>query len=221
VTLAIAGAIRDDLATSGRVRVALTRSGDSHLSLQDRYEIARRLGAKLFISLHADAAEREGASGASIYTLSEVASDREAAQLAARENGSGLEGAPALSGDSGVNRILIDLAQREAMTESAAFARLLHREASPLIPFQPDYHRFASLVVLKAPDIPSILFETGYLTNEEDVAFLASAEGRRRIARGLRQAVETHFARRSGATTRNKQAAAMHSRRSLPHQSGA
>jgi len=199
VTLAIARAIRDDLAASGRVRVALTRSGDIHLSLRDRYETARRLGADLFISLHADAAEREGARGASIYTLSEVASDREAAQLAARENGSGVEGSAVLTADSGVNRILIDLAQREAMTQSAAFARLLHREASPLIPFQPDHHRFASLVVLKAPDIPSVLFETGYLTNEEDVAFLRSAEGRSRIAQGVRQAVETHLARRSNA----------------------
>jgi N-acetylmuramoyl-L-alanine amidase len=203
VTLAIARAIRDDLAASGRMRVALTRSGDSHLSLQDRYEVARRLGADLFISLHADAAQREGARGASIYTLSEVASDREAAQLAARENGSGVEGAAAPTGDSGVDRILIDLAQREAMTRSADFARLLHREASPLIPFQPDYHRFASLVVLKAPDIPSILFETGYLTNEADVAFLGSPEGRRRIAQGVRKAMEIHFARRSGTLSRS------------------
>ena len=210
VTLAIAGAIRDDLAASGRVRVALTRSGDSHLPLQDRYEIARRLGADLFISLHADAAEREGARGASIYTLSEVASDRAAALLAVRENGSGLEGAAALTGDSGINRILIDLAQREAMTHSAAFARLLHREASPLIPFQADYHRFASLAVLKAPDIPSVLFETGYLTNEADVAFLNSPEGRRRIAQGVRQAVEIHLARRSGTGRDGQEIAAMY-----------
>lgn len=218
LTLAIAKAIRDDLAGSGRVRVALTRSGDSHLSLEDRYETARRLGADLFISLHADAAQREGAQGASIYTLSEVASDREAAELAARENGAALGAAAAVAGDNAVNRILIDLAQREAMTRSAAFARLLHREASPLVPFQPDYHRFAALAVLKAPDMPSVLFETGYLTNQADVAFLASAQGRRRIAQGVRKAVETHFARRPKATAGDKQAAAMHWPRSPPHQ---
>jgi N-acetylmuramoyl-L-alanine amidase len=194
VTLAVARAIRDDLAASGRVRVALTRDGDAHLPLHDRYEIARRLGAALFISIHADAAEREGARGATIYTLSEVASDQEAAQLAARENG-GLEDAATLSSDPGVNRILIDLAQREAMTQSASFARLLHREASPLISFQTDYLRFASLVVLKAPEVPSILFETGYLTNQEDVRFIGSPEGQRRIAQGMRRAIETHFAR--------------------------
>ncbi len=201
VTLAIARAIRDEIAASGRVRVALTRNGDDHLLLHQRYQIARRLGAGLFISVHADAAQREGARGASIYTLSEVASDREAAQLAARENASAVDGAAMLSSDSGVNRILIDLVQREAMTHSAGFARLLHREAAPLIPFQPDYHRFASLMVLKAPDIPSILFETGYLTNPEDAAFVQSQEGRRRIARGVRSAVETHFARRALAST--------------------
>ena len=201
VTLAIARAIRDEIAASGRVRVALTRNGDDHLLLHQRYEIARRLGAALFISVHADAAQREGARGASIYTLSEVASDKEAAQLAARENASGLEGAGMLSSDSGVNRILVDLVQREAMTHSAGFARLLHREAAPLILFQPDYHRFASLMVLKAPDIPSILFETGYLTNPDDAAFVQSKEGQRRIARGVRSAVETHFARRALAST--------------------
>jgi len=202
VTLAVARAIHDDLASSGRVRVALTRTEDTHLSLGQRYDIARRLGADLFISVHADAAEREGASGATIYTLSEVASDREAAQLAARENGPGLEGAVTLGEGAGVNRILIDLAQREAMTHSADFARLLYREAAPLIPFQQDYHRFASLVVLKAPDIPSVLFETGYLTNEADVAFIHSPQGQRRIAEGVRKAVETHFARRTFAAAR-------------------
>lgn len=197
ITLAVARAIRDRLASSGRVRVALTRDGDRHLSLSQRYSIARRLRADLFISVHADAAERAGASGATIYTLSEVASDREAVQLAARENGPGLEGAATLADEEGVNRILIDLAQREAMTRSVDFARLLHREGAPLIPFQPDYHRFASLIVLKAPDIPSILFETGYLTNEKDVAFISSPEGQRGIAEGVRKAVETHFARRA------------------------
>lgn len=196
VTLALARAIRDDLAASGRVRVALTRDGDAHLPLHDRYEVARLLGAALFISIHADAAEREGARGATIYTLSEIASDREAAQLAAREN-IGVRGAATLSDDAGVNRILIDLAQREAMAQSADFGRLLYREAAPLIPFQTDYLRFASLVVLKAPEVPSILFETGYLTNQEDVSFIGSQDGQRRIAEGMRRAIETHFARRA------------------------
>jgi N-acetylmuramoyl-L-alanine amidase len=197
VTLAIAGAIRDALAASSRVRIAMTREDDRYLVLRDRYEIARRLGADLFISIHADAAPlNDQARGATVYTLSEVASDREAALLARQQNESDRIGGAALSEDAGVNRILIDLAQRESMNVSADFAALLRREAEPFFPFRPDYHRFASLVVLKAPDVPSILFETGYLTNQVDVEYIHSAEGQRQIALGMKSAIETHFARR-------------------------
>jgi N-acetylmuramoyl-L-alanine amidase len=197
VTLAVATAIRDALAASGRVRVAMTREDDRFLVLRDRYEIARKLKADLFISIHADAApHNDGARGATIYTLSEVASDKEAALLAARENEVDRLGDAPLSDDAGVNRILIDLAQRESMNISAGFATLLKREGSAYFPFRPDYHRFASLVVLKAPDVPSILFETGYLTNPADLAYIQSPEGQKRIAQGMRSAIEAHFARR-------------------------
>ncbi|MDB5697915.1 MAG: N-acetylmuramoyl-L-alanine amidase [Alphaproteobacteria bacterium] len=197
VTLALARALRDGLIASGRVRVALTRNDDSFLELRDRYEIARRLKADLFISIHADAAPNPDASGATIYTLSEVASDREAALLAARENKVDIIGGvgPAAK-DADVNRILIDLAQRESMSVSADFTRALYREAAPFIPFRPVYHRFASFVVLKAPDVPSILFEAGYITHPRDVAYIHSREGQRQIATGLRRAIEAHFARR-------------------------
>lgn len=197
ITLALAREIRDDLARSGRVRVALTRDGDTYLPLEARYGIARRLGADLFVSIHADAAPlNDQARGATVYTLSEVASDREAALLAARENASDLVGGARMSPDQNVNLILIDLAQRESMDVSADFARLLFREASPVFPFRPDWHRFAAFVVLKAPDIPSILFESGYLTNAVDAAYVQSPEGRRQIAEGMRRAIEAHFARR-------------------------
>lgn len=197
VTLAIATAIRDALAASGRVRVAMTRENDRYLVLKDRYEIARKMRASLFISIHADAApSNDGARGATIYTLSEVASDREAALLAEQQNQSDRIAGASLSGETGVDRILIDLAQRESMTVSAGFAALLKREASAYFPFRPEYHRFASLVVLKAPDVPSILFETGYLTNPTDTAYIASPEGRQQIALGMKSAIETHFARR-------------------------
>jgi N-acetylmuramoyl-L-alanine amidase len=197
VTLAIATAIRDALAASGRVRVAMTRESDRYLVLKDRYEIARRMRASLFISIHADAApSNDGARGATLYTLSEVASDKEAALLAEQQNRSDRIAGAALSGETGVDRILIDLAQRESMTVSAEFAALLKREASAYFPFRPEYHRFASLVVLKAPDVPSILFETGYLTNATDTAYISSAEGRQQIALGMKSAIETHFARR-------------------------
>jgi N-acetylmuramoyl-L-alanine amidase len=197
VTLALAKSVRDALVASGRVRVALTREDDAYLVLRDRYEIARRMKADLFISVHADAAPNNNtARGATIYTLSEVASDREAALLAAQENKSDLIGGALAAEDAGVNRILIDLAQRESMNVSADFAQLLRRAASDYFAFQPNYHRFASLIVLKAPDVPSILFESGYLTNAEDSAYIQSEAGRARMATGIRRAIETHFARR-------------------------
>lgn len=198
ITLELARAIRDELVRSGKMRVALTRDEDRFIELRERYEIARRLGAELFVSVHADAAPLSGeARGATIYTLSEVASDREAALLASGENRSDVIGGVALRGrNADVNMILIDLAQRESMNVSADFARLLQREASPFFPFRPDPHRFASFIVLKAPDVPSILFETGYLTNPEDSAYIQSPEGQQQIATGMRRAIETHFARR-------------------------
>ncbi|MBC3942177.1 N-acetylmuramoyl-L-alanine amidase [Sphingomonas albertensis] len=197
VTLKVAKAIRDELLASGRVRVALTRNDDRYLILRERYGVARRLKGDLFISIHCDSTGSENATGATAYTLSEVASDKEAARLAARENkadvisGVNLGEAPA-----DVSSILIDLTQRETMNASATFARLLGREARPLMPLKANFHRMASLMVLKAPDMPSILFETGYISNPQDAAFLDSEEGRHRIAESVTRAVEVHFARR-------------------------
>ncbi len=197
VTLAIARAIRDELVSSGRVRVALTRNDDRFLVLGERREIARRLRADLFISIHADSAPNAGARGATIYTLSEVASDRVAAQLAARENRADILNGVNLGRETGeVSSILLELAQRETMNVSASFAALLQREMSPKIPFRTEFHRFAGLVVLKAPDVPSVLLETGYMSNADDVERLFSRDYQRDIAVGVRRAVETHFARR-------------------------
>ena len=200
VTLKIAKAIRDALVASGRVRVALTRADDRFLVLRERYGIARRLHADLFISIHCDSAGTEEATGASVYTLSEVASDKEAARLAARENKADvIGGVDFAAAGADVRSILIDLTQRETMNASAGFARLLGREARPLMPLKPTFHRMASLMVLKAPDMPSILFETGYISNPRDAEFLDSSEGRERIAQSVTRAVEAHFARRMAA----------------------
>ncbi|NVD27062.1 N-acetylmuramoyl-L-alanine amidase [Parasphingorhabdus flavimaris] len=197
VTLAIARAIRDRLVEGGRVRVALTRDSDEYLVLEERYGIARRLDADLFMSIHADAAGNETASGATVYTLSEVASDREAAKLAARENKANIINGINLGGATrDVSSILIDLTQRETMNVSADFAKLLHRESSRQMNFRKIPHRYASFVVLKAPDTPSVLFETGYLTNKDDVAFLNSRAGRAKVATGVASAIESHFARK-------------------------
>ena len=197
IALAIARAIRDELAASGRVRVALTRSDDRFLALDERVEIARQLGADLFISVHADSAVNTAARGASIYTLSEVASDRVAAQLAAKENRADILNGVDLGGENNeVSSILLDLAQRETMNISSQFATLLQREMEPTIHFKDDAHRFAGLIVLKAPDVPSVLLETGYISNPDDLALLLSKDYRRNIAIGVRKAIETHFARR-------------------------
>lgn len=197
VTLAVARAIRDELIASGRVRVALTREGDNFIVLRDRSAIARNIKADLFISIHADAAPAATASGATIYTLSEVASDREAQALATRENKVDIINGVNLGGENReIASILVDLAQRETMNASAQFAGLLKREASGLVPFRIDYHRMAGFAVLKAPDTPAVLLEVGYVTNAADVARLSSTEGPRKIAQGLRKAIEIHFARR-------------------------
>lgn len=196
LTLKLAMAVRDALLRSGRVRVALTRDDDRFFDLTERYEIARRLKADLFISIHCDSALDPAATGATAYTLSEVASDKEAARLAARENQSNVINGIDLSGNAAVSGILIDLTQRETIDASAGFARLLGREATGLIPLKANFHHMASLVVLKAPDVPSVLFEAGYISNPADAAMLDGQMGRAKVAESLRRAVEIHFARR-------------------------
>ena len=197
VTLAIAKSVRNEMLKSGRVRVALTRDTDKFIVLQDRFQLARKLRADLFISIHADSAESPEATGGTVYTLSEVASDREAQRLAARENKANIINGINLGGaDANVSSILIDLTQRETMNASADFAKLLLREAAPNMRIRGNSHRFASFIVLKAPDTPSVLFETGYLSNEADVTFLASQSGQGKVARTLANAIQVHFARR-------------------------
>nr|WP_308461851.1 N-acetylmuramoyl-L-alanine amidase [Sphingomonas folli] len=196
VTLRIAKAIRDALLDGGRARVALTRDDDRYIPLRERFGIARRLRADLFISVHCDSVGAGTPTGATAYTLSDIASDKEAALLAARENKSDVIAGVQLGRDADVTSILIDLTQRETMNASAGFARLLGREAKPLMPVKTNFHRTASLMVLKAPDMPSVLFETGYISTPADAAFLDSRAGREKIAETVRRAVEVYFARR-------------------------
>lgn len=200
ITLAVARGIRDELLRGGRVRVALTREDDRFLVLGERAQIARALKADLFISIHADSAPTPDASGATVYTLSEVASDRTAARLATRENKADIINGINLAGQNAdVSSILIDLAQRETMNASARFASVLRREAADRVPFKGDYHRMAGFAVLKAPDTPAILLEVGYVTNPVDVARLTSADGQQAIAESIRRAVDVQLARRLAA----------------------
>ncbi len=196
VTLAISKAIADEINAAGRFRAVLTRDDDTYLRHRDRTEVARRLNAQLFISVHADSFPKNpDVSGATIYTLSETASDKEAARLAARENQ--VAGVDLREEDDEVTSILIDLAQRETMNASAEFAAILQREmVSAGVPFRSHFHRFAGFLVLKAPDVPAILLETGYMSNAEDAKYLTSERGKKQIAAGVNRAVEAHFLRR-------------------------
>jgi len=196
-TLAIARAVRDALEATGRYKVVMTRDSDIFLPLGRRVAIARQAKAQLFISIHADSAQGSEARGATVYTLSEVASDKEAARLAAKENRSDLIGGVTFaSAATDVSDILIDLLQRETMNVSAEFANTLQREMRDGIYFRSNYHRFAGFAVLKAPDVPSVLLETGYLSSIEDSRMLFSSSGQKKIARGVAEAVDAHFMQR-------------------------
>jgi len=194
VTLAAARAIGDALLAGGRLRVALTRADDRFLLLEERYGIARRLGADLLISLHADAAPHGGARGATVYTWGVDASDAEAARTARREN-RGPVGDN--SNVNAVGEILGDLTRRETAASADAFAARLVEEAAGRVAMRRTPRRQAALIVLRAPDVPSVLFEMGYLDNAADRTALISTAGRTAIARTVRAAAERQFADRA------------------------
>ena len=198
LTLALARALRDQLLREGGVRVALTRSDDRYLFLEERSGIARRLNADLFLSIHADSTEGSDASGATIYTLSDRGSTDTAQRMADRENRSDTINGVALAGQSdATSAILVDLSQRETQARSEEFARLLLREARGRIHMRDVPLQSAAFVVLKSPDVASVLFETGYISNEADVARLISPEGRAMFAGVATRAIRAHFARQS------------------------
>jgi N-acetylmuramoyl-L-alanine amidase len=197
LTLGLALALRDELLRAGTIRVALTRTDDTFLVLEERAEIARQLGADLFVSIHADSAgEQNEVTGASVYTLSERASSEAAARFAARENSADVVNGVALSGRSdAVNSILVDLAQRRTSESSARLADLILRQGEGVLRFHPQARRSAALAVLRAPDLPSVLYEAGFVTNPDDASRLASPEGRERFARVMSRAIRVYFAR--------------------------
>jgi N-acetylmuramoyl-L-alanine amidase len=198
VTLGMTREIRRQLEATGRYKVVLTREEDIFVRLRDRIARARAGGAELFVSIHADSMRNKDTRGASIYTLSEHASDDEAAALAARENRSDIIAGVDLSHENKeVMSILIDLAQRETMNHSAILAGLLVDELGheiPLIPVKP--HRFAGFAVLRAPDLPSALIELGYLSNRTDEQLLTRPHNRAKVAASIVRAIDQFFVRR-------------------------
>lgn len=196
IVLRVGLALREALRARGGYRVIMTRDGDRFVRLSDRVRIARRANADLFISLHADAAAGRTARGAGVYTLSEKSSDREAAALARRENRSDIIAGVDLSDEADdVTSILIDLAQRETMNQSATLAQTVIVELGERVTMRTNPHRFAGFRVLKAPDVPSVLVEIGFLTNRQEEAQLNSARTRRQIAEGLAAAIDAYFRR--------------------------
>jgi N-acetylmuramoyl-L-alanine amidase len=199
LTLTLAKAVRDSLLKHGGVRVALTRNDDSFRSLTERSGIARRLHADLFLSIHADSAqEGSEASGATVYTLSERGSSETAQRMAERENRADVINGVALENKSDtVTAILVDLSQRETQAQSEQFASLILREAQGKLQLRPNPQQSAAFVVLKSPDVPSALFEVGYMSNAQDVALLRNEAGRSGFAEATAQAVRVYFARQA------------------------
>jgi len=196
LVLSVAKTLRKVLEATGRYRVQLTRDADVFIPLRERVNIARAAHGDLFVSLHADSSDHRDVRGASVYTLSEDASDREAATLAEKENMSDIIAGVDLTGEnSPVASILIDLAQRDTMNRSVRFAETVVGAlptATMLLPLFP--HRSAGFAVLKGPDIPAVLIELGYLTNPKDEAEMATEAWRNGVARAISSAVDTHFA---------------------------
>ncbi len=194
ITLALAKEVKRQLEATGRYRVRLTRGRDYFVRLRERVARARRAGGELFMSFHADSIPDRRTRGATVYTLSEKASDAEAAALAAKENRSDLIAGVDLDQETDeVANILIDLAQRETMNLSARFASILVRELGQQMKMLRRSHRFGGFAVLKAPDIPSVLIEVGYLSNRTDEKLLRQPAHRAKVARGVVRAVDRYF----------------------------
>jgi len=193
LTLALARELRDDLVKRGRVRVAMTRDDDRYLTLDDRAAVARRLDAAMFVSLHVDSAPNPLARGASVYSLSDVASDAEAAHVAAVENGASVGG----ESSGSVEAMLSDLAMRSQMSASADLASRLVNKSAGRFGLRPEPHRFAAFYVLRSARTPAVLFEAGYLSNADDEVLLRDPKHRSDIALAVAQAIEADVASRT------------------------
>ena len=194
VTLNFTRELAKQLRKTGKYKVYLTRNRDIYIPLRQRVNIARKHNADLFISIHADAIKRKNVRGMSIYTLSETASDKEAAALAKKENQSDIiAGIDFADQPPEVANILIDLAQRETKNLSVKFANLVVDNARGKTRLLDRTHRFAGFRVLKAPDVPSVLIELGFLTNRSDEKQLLSTAWRRKVAGALVNSVNGFF----------------------------
>ena len=206
VALATALELRRQLHASGRYRVELTRTGDVFIPLEDRVDAAQRHGASLFVSMHADAISDHRIRGASVYTLSNDASDPQTAVLAERENSADRfvrhprqrqwhDFAPAIS------EIIMNMGRSQARAESVRMARTLVASLDDDLPMLSKPERHAGFIVLKAGSIPSVLVEMGFMSNPRDEAALRNVEHRKLVAKAMHQAVDSYFGQVSRSTT--------------------
>ena len=198
LTLIFAKKLQKKLEADQRFQVLLTRSSDVFVGLRKRVKIAREARADLFISLHVDSIKNKRHRGISIYTLSEKASDKEAALLAKRENKSDIIAGLDLSQESSeVTDILIDLAKRDTMNSSAELAKFLLDRLAPKFRLIRKSHRFAGFAVLKAIDMPSVLIELGYLSNKEDEKNLLSTNYQDNLVTALTKSIQNFLSSQS------------------------
>lgn len=199
VTLAAAQALKTRLERTGRYRVVMTRDSDVYVPLENRVPIARRAGADLFISLHADSGPTTQTRGASVYTLADRAVSR-SAKLVSKDD---WFMKASLQGDRGVSGILFDLTQRATKNRSATFAEmLLDRISDNDILLLRRSHREAGLAVLLAPDVPAVLLEMGFVNNPEDEAFLRDPQGRAKLVNAVAETVDAYFAQETRLAAR-------------------
>ena len=190
ITLAAARDLAQQLAATGKIQPILARRDDRYLRLRERIRLARRQQADVFISLHADSAQSGKARGISVFTLSDIASDKEAAALARKENKADLIGGPDLGAeDPDAAGALLRMFQRESMNQSSHLAAAILKQISDMPGGDRRGHRFAGFAVLKAPDMPSVLVEMGFLSNRDDEKNLRNATYLRKLNSRLTSAI--------------------------------
>lgn len=202
LVLEFAKALKARLETDGLVRVAMTRNDDVFISLRNRVKFAQARHADLFVSIHADSVREKYVRGATVYTLSDKASDAVAASLASRENKSDLlAGLEIEEGDDVVADILVELTRRETTNHSNLYSRTLVGALKQSVKLSKTPERSAGFRVLKAPDIPSVLLELGYLSNDKDQSALASRKWRDKAINSIALSLKRFFERRKAAST--------------------
>jgi N-acetylmuramoyl-L-alanine amidase len=194
VVLAYAQALKEALLSTGRYEVIMTRDDDRFVRLEERVKLAREKKADLFIAIHADSLDNADVRGATLYTVSEKASDAEAGALAQKENRADVIAGMDLGKQTPeVSNVLINLAQRESKNQAMFFAKKALKEIKPITEMTGKPIRSAGFLVLKAPDVPSVLLELGYLSNQRDEALLNDPEWRKKMASAMTRSIDSYF----------------------------